>query len=394
MKLVWKLLRQNISTLQFIGFACANLIGLTIILLAVQFYTDVKPIMTGKESLFKEDFLTITKKVNLLNSFLAGSSGFTDAEINDIRKQDFIADVGVFTPAQFNVLTGIKNQTIGIDFSTEMFFESIPDKFIDVIPKGWDFTRADNNIPIILPKNYLDLYNFGFAEANSLPKVTESLVGMLTINITMIGKGKQVKQMNAHIVGFSNRINTILVPDNFMQWANEQLGTGKKTQPAKLMLEVKNIADSNLSVYLKNKGYETGGDNNVNGKLSFFLTLLITIVVIIGMLICALSFFILLLSINLLLEKNMQHIKRLRLLGYGKSFVVRPYELLSIGLNLVILAISIFLVLLVRSQYLNIIKKVFVTNTFNYPFQMLCVGFILFGVICLLNIFIIRKKVN
>ena len=35
--LMWKLLRQHISKMQLVGFSVANLVGLTIVILAVQF---------------------------------------------------------------------------------------------------------------------------------------------------------------------------------------------------------------------------------------------------------------------------------------------------------------------------------------------------------------------
>ena len=41
--LMWKLLRQHISKMQLVGFSVANLVGLTIVILAVQFYSDVLP---------------------------------------------------------------------------------------------------------------------------------------------------------------------------------------------------------------------------------------------------------------------------------------------------------------------------------------------------------------
>lgn len=43
-KLVWKLLRQHISIGQLTGFFLANLFGMLIVLLSVQFYRDVLPI--------------------------------------------------------------------------------------------------------------------------------------------------------------------------------------------------------------------------------------------------------------------------------------------------------------------------------------------------------------
>ena len=39
-------------------------------------------------------------------------------------------------------------------------------------------------------------------------------------SIMMRGNGR-VEQYKGNIVGFSNRLNTILVPQSFMKWANE-----------------------------------------------------------------------------------------------------------------------------------------------------------------------------
>ena len=44
--LVWKLLRQHISIGQLAGFFLANLFGMMIVLLSVQFYKDIIPVFT------------------------------------------------------------------------------------------------------------------------------------------------------------------------------------------------------------------------------------------------------------------------------------------------------------------------------------------------------------
>ena len=59
---MWKLLRKNISAGQLTGFSIANLIGLTIVILAVQFYGDVKPLFNDEESFISRDYLVITHK--------------------------------------------------------------------------------------------------------------------------------------------------------------------------------------------------------------------------------------------------------------------------------------------------------------------------------------------
>ena len=44
MNLIWKLLRQHISIAQLLGFVLANLCGVFIILLGLQFYRDIAPV--------------------------------------------------------------------------------------------------------------------------------------------------------------------------------------------------------------------------------------------------------------------------------------------------------------------------------------------------------------
>ena len=64
--LVWKLLRQHISIGQLTGFFLANLFGMMIVLLSVQFYKDVIPVFTEGDSFMKKDFIIATKKISTL----------------------------------------------------------------------------------------------------------------------------------------------------------------------------------------------------------------------------------------------------------------------------------------------------------------------------------------
>lgn len=68
-----------------------------------------------------------------------------------------------------------------------------------------------------------------------------------------MGNG-QVKQMKGNIVGFSNRLNTILVPESFMNWANEAYGAGEKAEPSRLIVEVNNPADERIAKFSSRKG--------------------------------------------------------------------------------------------------------------------------------------------
>lgn len=151
MKLVWKLLRQHISIPQFAGFFFANLIGMLIILLGIQFYGDVQSVFNGKDSFMKADYIIVNKKVSAMTTITGKSNAFSDSDVADIKKQKFTERVGQFTSSLFSVGASfdVKNMA---SFSTDMFFESVPDDYIDVPLDEWTFHPGDNMIPIILPK--------------------------------------------------------------------------------------------------------------------------------------------------------------------------------------------------------------------------------------------------
>lgn len=394
MNLVWKLLRENISKKQLIGFAITNFIGLSILLLGIQFYFDVSPLFNKKDALFKQDYLTISKTVSIMNSLGSKSSSFSNQEIKELEEQSFVKKVGPFIPSQFSVFAGFNDPTMNLGFNTEMFFESVPDEFVDIDPQKWKYSEDSDRISIILPQNYLDLYNFGFAESKSMPKLTEGLIQMVDLDITLYVKNKTPIRKKGQIVGFSNRINTILVPQAFMDWANQELVGQREVSPSRLIVEVNNIADPNLSKFFEDKGYQISGDNTSASKMAYILKIVVAIVVSIGIVICLLSFFVLVLSIYLILEKNMSKLTTLRLIGYSKSMVVRPYEILVVVLNTIVLICSLVLVFFTRAKYLESLKKVFTLGDTSSIVEIIFLGLAICLILTIFNIINIRRKVK
>ena len=64
--MIWKLLRQHISVAQLAGFFLANLCGMVIVLLSIQFYKDVLPVFTQGDSFMKKDYVIVSKQVSTL----------------------------------------------------------------------------------------------------------------------------------------------------------------------------------------------------------------------------------------------------------------------------------------------------------------------------------------
>lgn len=389
--MLWKLLKQHISVAQLAGFFLANLCGMVIVLLSVQFYKDVLPVFTQGDSFMKKDYLILSKKVSTLGSLVGKSNTFSAGDVDEIKEQPFTAEVGAFKPTQFRVSAGMGVQ--GMQMSTDMFFESVPDRFVDAKLDRWKFDASQEVIPIIVPRNYLNLYNFGFAQSRNLPKISEGLVGMVNLDIRLMGNG-QVKVMKGNIVGFSDRLNTILVPETFVDWANKVYGTGQQTEPSRLIVEVHNPADERIARFLKEKGYETEGDKADAGKTAWFLKLIVGIVMSVGVIISLLSFYILILSIYLLLQKNTKKLENLLLIGYSPARVARPYQGLSAAVNLLVLILSLVVVCLIRGEYLDVVNGLFPDLNPGGLLPSCLVGGILFVAVTILNAIIVRRKIN
>ena len=392
MRLVWKLLRQHISLPQLAGFFFANLCGMVIVLLSVQFYKDILPVFTEGDSFIKKDYIIVSKKISTLGTFVGKSNTFSDKEVEDIKAQSFTKEVGAFTPSQFKVSAGMGMEKVGLQMSTDMFFESVPDEFVDVNLDKWVFNENKPVIPIIIPRNYLNLYNFGFAQSRSLPQLSEGVMGMVNLDIRISGGGHR-EVFKGNIVGFSNRLNTILVPETFMRWANENFAPGAKSEPSRLIVEVNNPTDDRIAKYFKDKGYDTEDDKLDAGKTTWFLKVIVGIVLSVGLLISVLSFYILMLSIYLLLQKNTTKLENLLLIGYSPAKVAFPCQLLTLGLNAIVLILSVGVVLYVRSSYMKLIGKLFPQLDEGSMWPAMLVGVLLFAGVSVFNVIAVRRKV-
>lgn len=392
MNLVWKLLRQHISIPQFLGFAFANLIGMLVILFGIQFYCDVKPVFTGNDSFMKSESIIVSKKVGTANSMSSMGNAFDASEIEELQNQTFAGTVGKFTSSDYRA-----EASMGIDGTTilnsEIFFESIPDQFVDIPLNDWKYTPGSNTIPIILPKSYIAMYNFGFAQSHSLPKISEGLASMINLRIFIQGNGHK-EQYNGKVIGFSNRLNSILVPQSFMEWSNARYSTSTTPNlPNRLIVDIKNPTETTVSQYMENHGYDIS-DNNMNAeRITSFLLLLVGIVMTIGVIISALSFYILILSIYLLVQKNSTKLENLLLIGYSIQKVSSPYQRLAVGLNLAVLLIAFGLLTAIRHYYMLRLQMLSPDLESSSMLPAIILGGTLFLIVSVLNLAIINRKI-
>jgi hypothetical protein len=391
MKLVWKLLRQHISIPQFVGFFFANLFGMLIVLLGYQFYCDVMPVFTAEDSFMKSDFIIVNKQIGASNAISGRTNTFDGAEISDISAQKFTQAVGSFTSNEYRADASMGINGVNI-LNSEIFLESVPDNFVEVSKDNWKFNESDKVVPILLPRSYITMYNFGFAQSHSLPKISDGLVGMIDFKIFIQGNGHH-DEFKGKVIGFSSRLNTILVPQSFIDWSNNYYSPGKKSDPTRLIMKVGNPADEQIAKYVEKKGYDIEDDKLNAEKTTYFLKMIISMVMIVGLFISILSFYILMLSIYLLVQKNSSKLENLLLIGYSPSNVARPYQMLTAGLNFAVFILACVILFFVRNYYMGIIETLFTDLDETTMLPAITLGIILFLLVTILNFTVIRRRI-
>lgn len=400
--MVWKLLRKNISIGQIIGYSLASLIGLAIVISAVKFYDDVKSAFRDEDSFISKDYIIISKKVSAVNTLGAGANTtFTPNEIQEIKKQPWVRDVGAFTAADFSVDASLNIEGRGL--STHLFFEAIPDDFFDVSPQQWNFTEPGNpqsateaqvaqvEIPVIISRDYLTLYNFGYAASRGMPQLNENLIKTVPLTFNLSGNGHH-DTFKGRIVGFSSRLNTIAVPQNFIDWANRRYASQQASQPSRLIIEANTPGDPAIRQFMDDNSYEVAGDKADNSKANYFLTVATTIVIAVGAVITVLAFFILMLSIYLLLQKNKSKLRDLMLLGFSPANISKSYYMLIAGINLAVLILAIVVMLCASGYWVKEFTAIGITSA--SPVMAIIVGVVISALVTFFNCLAVNRIVR
>jgi hypothetical protein len=350
MRLLYNILWKDHSRAHLLGAFLGTLAGFVLLLAGIQFYMDFKSVLDENRDLLDPEYIVINKKVDIGQTLGLTRVGFTEKEMEEIRAQPFADQVAPFLSNQFPVSGYTENERFP-DFYTELFFEAIPDEFIDVKSDDWQWDPEIGTIPVIIPQDYLNLYNFGFAPSQGLPQIPKGVLSMINFKIRLQGQGRgNFDDYQGRIVGFSNRVNSILVPLNFLEWANQKYGYFKKSDPSQLILVSKDPTDPNIIRFLEEKGYDTIREKLKSSRMNIILKFIISFLVIVAAIIIGLAFLVFLLSLQLMISRSSDKIRRLNKLGFHYREISRPYILLLIILMAGITGLSLLLTSLLAGQ--------------------------------------------
>ena len=351
-----KIISTGVGKWRFVAAAAGLSIALLLILSAVQIQVNYHELLYGsgnQDSI--ANFLVINKKIdgNSLTNTLSAQ------DIQQLKSQPFVQSIGQLTSSRFKV--SAQSPSERFPFYTDLFFESVPNEFIDVQSTDWTWKEGSANIPLIIPNQFLDLYNFGFAPSQNLVQLTQSMVMALPVVINIHHNG-QVIPFTGRVVGFSDRISSVLVPQNFLDWANKQYGSHQAGETSRVVIQTKDPGNPALVQYLKENKLVTDADKTRFSKYRQIVNAIVSASWITGAIMLLFALLVLSLFIQLTISSTKKEIGLLITLGASpkqlQQFLLRqflPGNLIITVLSLLIItALQFWVQKLLANQNMNV----------------------------------------
>lgn len=377
----------------FLSIAGA-VIGLSLLMIVTQVYTNLNIVKQGDSGAINEQFLVIKKEIGVMNTMGASSSSFSSEEVEDIIAQKFVLDYAPFVTgrnfevfAEMGLETGQKGSSLG-------FIESLPDKFIDVDPTDWTWSEQAEFVPIIMPTSFLDMYNFGLAESINSPKISKDMAGLLSIKIRINGNNLQGIYYG-RVTAFSDRINSALVPLNFLSYANNKYGSGDQEEPSKVIIATANNKDPNIAKYLEENGYETNNEQLRGTIIERLIQPILTFTGMLCIIIIVMTILIFILYGEILIIKSKYDIHVLSLLGFKWKAISKVFNQFFLKVYGVITLISLVIFFIVKMLVDNVIKENLVFDNLPIISWQTILAMVLFlAMFISINIFSTRKQIK
>lgn len=318
-ELLRKLLLRNKNKSRLWASLVALCIGTILLLCAVMIWWNFQVLLSGKgdHDSLGSSFLTISKKVTDEMMGKPEMTIFSSIEIDSFKHAAQVQDIGVLTGNHFPVYASINSH---LGFGTEMFLEGVPDRFIDKIPEGWQWSPSSIEVPIILSAEFLNLYNYGFALSRGLPQLSQSTIKTLALNLK-VGQGASAANYIGHVVGFSDRISSVLVPQSFIDYCNKLYASGTPSMPSRLIVKAHDPSDKAFVHYLEIHNYITNAEQLRWSKLRAIVDVVSAGTGLLAALLMGISMLVFILFIELTIARARQSLTLLLQLGYSPRYL-------------------------------------------------------------------------
>ena len=313
------------------------LLGIALIPLVFQINHDVKQLLNGGEEDYQ--YLQISKEVGISTTLGLETINFSASEITKLKSQSFIEDVAQVISNNFRVYVKAPQNRGGFDG----YMHSVPNEFLDEIPNSFTWKIGQNEIPVIISNQFLTLLNTGILPAQGQPPIPKIAIKQLSLPV-YLGRGNKRIEMRVRVVGFSDRITTVIVPRTFVDWANNNFNPGKRSESTMAILKVKDSGNKDLEKYLNQNDFEVNKEQLVAQKGIFIAQVILVVLLILGLIISFLSVNSIILFVRLVILESVKKIEMLLVLGYKTLDISKTIFKFLCGLIFIISSLAFVLV--------------------------------------------------
>ncbi|MFK8039052.1 MAG: hypothetical protein AB8B74_12230 [Crocinitomicaceae bacterium] len=328
-------------------------IGLTACLIAILLLIDIKGLEHEETDVFGENTLVIQKQVTRMSTLGLNETHFTDVEIEKLKSSDFILEVASFESANYEV--GIsENPGDGLPgFYAEMFLQSVPNSFLlDLDTSVWHWETEQDIVPIILPRDFLTLVNYGIAPSKGMPQISEELIKSVRIKLHLIGK-RNKGVLLGRVVGFSSQISSVLVPATFIEYSNQKYGNKVQTKPTRLFIRTKANSYSEVLDIIKDMNLDISESELSISKITTYLLLMIAVFLIFSVIILSLALLSFLQYLQMILFQLNDEVSLLIQIGYEPKTIVMVLQKAFFNIFARISVCAILIVFLLNLLYIK-----------------------------------------
>lgn len=312
---------------------------------------------------------------------------FTPADIELLKDQPQIASVAPLYSNQFSARASAGNI---LPFSTDMFLESLNKSFLDTLPSNFNWEPGQNFVPMIFSSDFLEMYNV-FAPSQGLPQLSPKTIASVNIFLECSGPlGNQ--NFRAGVVGLSDRINSILVPESFLKWANLHFSGDTSSLVSRVYIKTQDINNPDLIQFLQNHQFHINQDKIRFGRLKGVLQKTIGAIGLFGVLVLLLALILFGFYLQLMIAKSKDNIGLLLLLGYSPTWLSKSFSKNFLPIYLSVTIISILIVSVVQFLFSRLaFTQEAVSPSLHWTVW--SIAFILFVLMLLINTGMVKSEI-
>ncbi|MNJ92023.1 hypothetical protein D3C87_96780 [compost metagenome] len=316
-----KLLFQHQDKRQLIIAVIGSFMGMTFLITSIHYLIKVNDFGKGADILGPNTVI-VQKKVSNFNTLNIAKPDFSLSEIEQMKKEPFILDVKPVESNKFNITIETADPAVP-RFRGDIFIQTVDPDFLNMKLDSWKWNEGDTVVPILMPRDLLVMMNM-FMSSKGMPQISDELAMDIHFKFALMNDTMK-EYISCRIVGFSNDVPSVLVPKNFMNWANNRFAPDAEQKITQIMISGKENEFGLVEQMLQKKHLESKNAQVAIGRLKSTVGTLILVVLGISIIAVFLSGLVLIQYLQLLLSKNLYEVRTLMRLGHHPNSLIKSF---------------------------------------------------------------------